>query len=35
MSSTLWVLTLVPDPAAEKANESLLQRFLKATILRT
>ena len=35
MGSTLWVLTLVPNPAAEKANESVIRRFLEATILRT
>ncbi len=35
MGSTLWVLTLVPEPAAERANESVIRRFLKSTILRT
>ena len=33
MGSTLWVLTLVPDPAAEEENDSVLRRFLKSTIL--
>ena len=35
MSSTLWVLTLTPDPSAEKANESVMTRFLKSTILKS
>jgi hypothetical protein len=35
VGSTLWVLTLVPNLAAEKANESVMTRFLKSTILKT